>query len=103
VNGADRSGLGVVATAWDQGLNLKCTELYFGRSGWRLTLDHTRQSVTADAPDGSRHTLASFEGDRLINHYHGVFADYCARLKTGNMNSEAAQRIHACLFGAVEP
>jgi predicted dehydrogenase len=98
VAGQDQTGLGVIETAWDQGVNFKCTELYFAAHGYRLKVDHSEQSVTGHAPDGVVKNLVRFEGERLLNHYLGVFADYRKRYVEGNINSEMGRIIHEKLF-----
>lgn len=99
INQEGSAGFGLIDTAWDQGLNYKATSLYFGQSGWRLLVDHTAQTVTAYSPEGVSEQLFQFEGDRLLNHYLGIFADYYNRVQTGSrMNASAALRVHAQLF-----
>ncbi|MGQ9628662.1 MAG: Gfo/Idh/MocA family protein, partial [Anaerolineae bacterium] len=88
ISGMDKTGLGVIETAWDQGVNFKCTELYFAAKGFRLKVDHSQQSVTEYAPEGGNKNLVKFEGERLLNHYLGVFADYRKRYIEGTMNGE---------------
>lgn len=98
VSGKDHTGLGVIETAWDQGVNFKCTELYFAATGYRLKVDHSEQSVTEHAPDGVIKKLVKFEGERLLNHYLGVFADYRQRYFKGNTNAEMGRIVHEKLF-----
>jgi len=99
VLGQDGAGFGLIDTAWDQSLNHKATSLYFGHTGWRIEANHSEQTVTAWGPQGDPTELARFDGDRLVNHYLGVFADYRDRVKVGSdMNGRAARRIHAKLF-----
>ena len=100
VHSEDKSGLGIIETAWDQGKNFKCTDLNFGLTGWRLVADHSSQSVTAYHPNGCKQVLVEFDGDRLLNHYRGVFADYCECLRNQRMNGESALAIHRKLFAA---
>ena len=99
VVGQDGAGFGLIDTAWDQGLNYKATTLYFGHTGWRIEANHSEQTLTRWDPQGHPTTLARFDGDRLVNHYLGVFADYRDRVKAGSpMNGSAARCIHAKLF-----
>ena len=98
VQGDDLSGSGVVETGWDQGISSKVTELAFATTGWRFVLDHSAQSVTAFAPSGGCEVLQRFEGDRLLNHYLSLFADFRDRCTSGDMNGQAASRIHKLLF-----
>lgn len=93
-------GFGVIDTAWDQGMNFKCTELHFGASGWTLEANHTAQTVTAISPRGEVEELVRFDGDRLLNHYLGLFSDYLTLATENRMNGEAARRIHDRLFSA---
>lgn len=94
----DASGLGVIETAWDQGINFKCTELYFGCTGWKLVVDHSAQAVTEIGLDACAREMVRFSGERLLNHYLGVFKDYLRRYEQGNMNGIVARRIHEQLF-----
>lgn len=99
VDGADRAGLGFIDTAWDQGMNFKCTTLCFAQTGWRLSANHTQQTVTSHGPQGQVYELVRFQGNRLVNHYLGVFSDYVYRIRnSAQMNAAAARRIHAQLF-----
>jgi len=96
---ADGAGFGLIDTAWDQGIDHKITVLCFGQTGWQLEIDHSEQRLTRRDPRGHSTELARFHGDRLLNHYLGVFGDYRERVKAGNvMNGSAARRIHAALF-----
>jgi predicted dehydrogenase len=95
---ADAAGFGVIETAWDQGINHKSTVLFFGRTGWQLLIDHSSQTITATDPSGSKGVIRLFEGDRLINHYLGVFEAYVAARRSGIDNGAAARRIHDKLF-----
>lgn len=96
---SDSAGFGLIDTAWDQGLNYKATTLCFGHSGWWLQADHSAQTITAWGPRGETVEVACFDGDRLLNHYMGVFADYRDRVRRGvEMNNAAAVRIHEQLF-----
>lgn len=99
VAGSDSAGFGLIDTAWDQGLNYKATTLSFGHTGWRLVADHSAQTVTAWSPEGEATEMARFDGDRLLNHYLGLFADYRERVRCGAaMNGPAARRVHEKLF-----
>ena len=96
---ADGVGFGLIDTAWDQRINYKSTTLYFGQSGWRLEANHSDQTLTRWDPQGDPTELARFDGDRLVNHYLGVFTDYRDRVKAGSpMNGSAARCIHAKLY-----
>lgn len=102
VSNVDSSGLGVIETAWDQGVNYKCTELYFACTGWCLILNHSEQKVFSISPEGKTSCLAAFTGERLLNHYHGVFRDYFFRYQQSKMNSERSIFIHRKLYEASE-
>jgi len=99
VLGQDGSGFGLIDTAWDQGLNYKATTLYFGHTGWRIEANHSEQTVTLWSPHGQATVLCQFQGERLLNHYLGLFADYKQRVNANlSMNADAAHRVHAKLF-----
>lgn len=99
VMGQDGAGFGLIDTAWDQGLNYKATTLCFGHSGWWLQADHSAQTGTAWGPRGETIEVACFDGDRLLNHYLGLFAEYRDRVRCGaEMNGAAARRVHEQLF-----
>lgn len=99
VTTSDSAGFGVIDTAWDQGLNYKATTFFFSQTGWRLEADHSAQRVTAWGPQGETVELARFDGDRLLNHYLGLFADYRDRARLdATMNGAAARRVHGQLF-----
>lgn len=99
VAGSDSAGFGLIDTAWDQGLSYKATSLCFGHTGWRLLADHSTQTVTAWNPQGEATELGRFDGDRLLNHYLGLFSDYRDRVRCGTeMNGAAARRVHEKLF-----
>ncbi len=99
------AGFGVIDTAWDQGRNLKVTTLCYGHSGWRLQADHSSQTVTSFDKNNRPTQVAHFQGDRLLNHYLGLFADYRSRCAAGEdaMNTQSAHRIHNQLFAAMPP
>ena len=99
VAGSDSAGFGLIDTAWDQGLDYKATTLFYGHTVWRLVADHSAQTVTAWSPEGDATELAHFDGNRLLNHYLGLFADYRERVRCGAaMNCAAARRVHERLF-----
>lgn len=99
VLGHDGAGFGLIDTAWDQGLNYKATTLYFGHTGWRIEANHSEQTVTLWDPHGQATVLCQFQGDRLLNHYLGLFADYKQRVNANlSMNADTAHRVHAKLF-----
>ena len=98
-----RAGFGLIDTGWDQGINYKATTLYFGQTGWVIHADHSEQTLARTDPQGKTTPLATFDGDRLLNHYLGVFEDY--RSLTDNrepMNGPRARRIHAKFFEGME-
>lgn len=95
----DGAGFGLIDTAWDQGLNYKATTLYFGDTGWRIEANHSEQTLTLWDPHGQATVLCQFQGERLLNHYLGLFADYKNRVNANlSMNADAAHRVHAKLF-----
>lgn len=103
VSEGNGAGLGLVETGWDQGLSYKATTLYFGQTGWVIHADHSEQSVARRNPSGDSALLATFEGDRLFNHYLGVFDDYRTLVESSQpMNGLSARRIHAKFFEGIE-
>lgn len=96
----DVSGFGIIETAWDQSINHKSTTLFYGNSGWQITLDHSDQKIIAISPSQEKKLITRFEGDRLINHYIGVFSDYLHNFKINSyhLNNIASLRIHSQLF-----
>ena len=97
----DNSGMGVVETAWDQDMNYKCTDICFGCTGWKLTVNHSEQSVIAYSPDKNETTMVKYSGERLLNHYQGVFQDYISTYQRGVMNGKSSMEIHRKFFEAV--
>lgn len=97
------TGFGVIDTAWDQGRNYKCTTLCYGHSGWRVEADHSSQTVTVWDNENQPMRIAQFLGNRLHNHYLGVFANYRKLYEARDyaMNSNAARRIHTQLFNGM--
>jgi predicted dehydrogenase len=95
----DNSGFGLIDTAWDQAINYKVTTFYFGNTGWCIEADHSNQTITQWDPNGLSTELVRFEGNRLLNHYLGVFDDYQKKVYSNQpMNTLAAQRIHSKMF-----
>ena len=95
----DNSGFGLIDTAWDQAINYKVTTLFFGNTGYCIEADHSNQKLTEWGPNGLSSELVRFEGNRLLNHYLGVFDDYQKKVYSNqSMNSIVAQRIHSKMF-----
>lgn len=96
------AGIGTINTNWSLGINKKKTYLFFAFSGNCIELDHSNQKVKLRSFDNQSNVLQSFEdcGDRLFNHYIGVFSDYLECLENKSFNNERALRIHTLLFQA---
>ena len=88
---------GIVNTAWNQDRNFKCTELYF-ECGVKIEINHTEQKVVmVDSTDGNKE-LKSFDGERLLNHYKNIFADYITQRKNNTFNFDISLAIHQKLY-----
>lgn len=96
----DSSGLGCMDTNWTLGRNYKRTLLGFALSETIIELDHSLQRVILTDKSGNQEVLADFgsKGERLLNHYRGVFSDYLKSLKKESFNATDAKRIHQKLF-----
>lgn len=88
---------GIIETAWDQGKNFKCTELYF-ECGVKVELNHTAQKVILVDSNGAKKELKSFDDERLLNHYKNIFADYAMRIKNNKFNFDTSLAIHQKLY-----
>lgn len=102
IEGIGHTGIGIIDTDWSLGINQKKTHLFFAFSGNCIELDHTNQKVILISPDNQYRLLKNFEkkGDRLYNHYIGVFSDYSECLKNNTFNNETAKKIYTVLFFA---
>ena len=100
----DSGGFGIIDTAWDLSCNFKATSLFFGTTGWRLNVNHSNQILSAVDPKNQQTILARFDGDRLLNHYLGVFSHYVDLYSASQsaMNFQSASRIHMKLFESAE-
>lgn len=85
---------GTITLDWSAGLNCKGLNVLCS-DGWWHNLNNSEQSVTAF--DG-RLIIPACEGDRLVNHYIGVYADFLENLKQGTTNLEMAKRINDIFF-----
>lgn len=74
----------VINTAWDRGLNQKTTTLSFAGSDKSILLHHSKQSVYL--AEGLKQTLLfeHTEGERLQNHYAGVYRNFAENLDIYN-------------------
>lgn len=97
----DPAGYGCIETAWDQQINHKSTELFFAHTGTRLIIDHSEQTVTRILSDVAPEKLAAFEGDRLLNHYLNLFAEFAAAWPQRRSNADEGRRDHALYFSAL--
>lgn len=100
---AHETGVGTIATQWTSDINQKQTHLIFGRAGIELKLDHTKQRVTRVA-DGKEEIVAdlSHTGERLLNHYLGLFSTYAEANAPASTAVAAGRRLHELLFEAAE-
>jgi predicted dehydrogenase len=96
------AGYGCVDTAWDQQINLKTTDLYFGHSGTRLSINHSAQSVMRQTSSGDKQELAVFAGDRLTNHYLNLFAEAAMGINQGRSNTASGDKAHRIYFSALD-
>lgn len=100
--GSTNSGLGVIATRWTKRANNKQTRLDFGMADKSILLDHSAQIVALREPENGTKILADFSGsgERLFNHYLGVFSAYAARKgePDGAADGTAGRRLHEILF-----
>jgi D-galactose 1-dehydrogenase len=92
VGTAPAAGMGVIDTNWTLGRDEKVTDVFFGQTGYRLTLDHTQQIVRLIEPDRQLRVLADYSQElpRLVAHYVGVFQDFCRCLQAGVDNRETS-------------
>ena len=100
IGAAAAGGLGFINTNWTLGINRKETWLGFGQTGYQIKLDHSRQQVLEISPTGKDTVLQDFSqtGDRLLNHYLGVFKVYLASFKNQQFNSEQSRLVHHLLY-----
>lgn len=88
-------------TAWDVGSSNKKTHLFFDNPEKSILLDHKRQSAYLMNGHTEERTLCDFssKGNRLVNHYKGVFNSFSKSLDS---NLDEARPIHRILFEARE-
>lgn len=100
----ERAGLGIIDTNWTTGRNHKSTVLTFGKSGYRITINHSTQKVYKYNPCGRTEVLADLSNGktRFLNHYLGVFQNYLDHKKSNTMNNRIAKSAHCFLFKAEE-
>lgn len=93
-------GTGNIETAWDQNINKKITYLHFRKKNRLILLDHSNQKVF-EITSGNFKLLFSFEGDRLLNHYLGLFREfYNLYVNDKEFNFSDSLRIHNLLFNS---
>ncbi|MDQ3565094.1 MAG: Gfo/Idh/MocA family oxidoreductase [Pseudomonadota bacterium] len=97
-----RAGKGCIDTNWCLGQNRKRTYLYFNDPNVEVVLDHSAQKVWLVDRDGKEKILQQFEGDRMINHYLGVFQHFYSCVSKNRDNLEVARPIHRLLFAAAQ-
>lgn len=96
------SGRGFIETNWTLGINRKTTRLFFGRTNSEVLLDHSNEKVEVYRAGRLLRTVdRATRWPRLVNHYHGVFAEAFEHLRSGRSNLEFAVPIHRLLFAAL--
>lgn len=100
INKTPQAGMGIINTNWTLGLNHKKTILYFAQNGYVVELDHSNQKVLLTETSGDKKVLKDFSdtGERLYNHYLGVFSDYLKCVKNNKFNNISSRLIHQILF-----
>jgi len=90
---------GQINTNWSLSLNRKTTHLFF-ENGNYIILHHSLQQVLRFNYKNERSVIADFsnEGERLVNHYSGVFNDFYERIKNNNNNIELSRKLHSLLL-----
>ncbi len=93
------NGVGTINTNWALNLNLKITYLSFSESSTAIELNHSNQFIRR-IDKNSNKIIKNFSnfGERLFNHYTGVFRDYIQCLKRKRFNSKDSKLIHHHLF-----
>ena len=94
--------IGLIETGWVYGINCKLSRFRFENPKKEIILNHSKQQVIQKEGDDSQ-IIADFSktGNRLVNHYKGVFSDFINHLKKGSDNIYFAYYIHRLLFDAV--
>jgi predicted dehydrogenase len=102
VSAGAAQGTGSIVTRWSTDTDHKQTYVEFGKAGVGLLLDHSAQTVELQAA-GGREIVADFSatGDRLLNHYLGLFSTY-STAPVSPEKLEAGRDIHELLFQAAE-
>jgi len=90
---------GIIDTNWTLNLNCKKTHLRFENQKIEIVLNHSKQNVVK-IENGKKKILASFGGERLVNHYIGVFKDYVVHYKNKTTNLDLAYKLHKILLDA---
>ncbi len=99
---AGENARGWIDTNWSLKRNYKETKLTFSDTEDAVLLNHSAQTVSLIDKTGHETVLIDFsnDGERLINHYRGVFGDFESFLNARRHNTETSQTIHALLFAA---
>ena len=94
--------LGLIETGWVYGINCKISRYRFENPEKEILLNHSKQQVVLNERNESQ-IIADFSktGDRLVNHYKGVFSDFIKHLEKGTDNIDFAYYIHRLLFYAI--
>lgn len=100
---AGRACDGTIDTNWTIGRDRKVTTLTLRGHDERIVLDHSKQAVLRIVP-GERQVLYSAPkgGERLTNHYIGVFADLAEQIGSDTDNFSRSLAIHELLYDAAE-
>ena len=96
---------GTINTNWALNLNRKITELFYENSSAKIVLNHTDQKVVFhDFRSNKEIVLADFSsnGERLTNHYLGVFNDFYNTVITNESNMDFSVKVHEALFSRYE-
>ncbi len=98
----DSFGYGLIETGWVYGINCKLSRYRFENPKKEIILNHSKQQVILKEGNENQ-IIADFSktGNRLVNHYKGVFSDFIRHLKKGSDNVDFAYYIHHLLFDAI--
>ncbi len=93
---------GLIETGWVYSIDCKISRFRFENPKKEIILNHSKQQVILKESEESQ-IIADFSktGNRLVNHYKGVFLDFIKHLEKGTDNIDFAYYIHSLLFDAV--
>jgi len=97
-----RKNSGLIETGWVYNINCKVSRIRFENPEKEVILNHSKQQVILNEGEESQ-IIADFSvtGNRLVNHYKGVFRDFAKHLTQKTDNTDFAYYIHSLLFDAV--